>query len=81
MITVTLYTRKNCAPCEQAKTDLASIQAEIPHHLVEIDIDIDPAIREKYTDEIPVVEAGPFRLKAPFARADLLMTLGAARDR
>ena len=81
MITVTLYTRKNCIPCEQAKADLASIQAEIPHQLVEIDIDIDPAIREKYDSEIPVVEAGPFRLQAPITRANLLMTLGAARDR
>ena len=81
MITVTLYSRKDCTLCEQARVDLASIQAEIPHQLVEIDIDADPALREKYTEEVPVVEAGPYKLKAPFARADLLMTLGAARDR
>lgn len=81
MITVTLYTSKDCAPCEQAKADLASIQSQVPHQLVEIDIDRDPAFREKYAAEIPVLEAGPYKLKTSFTRADLLMTLGAARDR
>lgn len=81
MLTVTLYTSKDCSLCEQAKTDLASIQEQIPHQLVEIDIDSDPAFREKYAAEIPVVEVGPYKLSGKFARADLVMTLGAAQDR
>jgi uncharacterized membrane protein len=81
VITITLYTRKDCHLCEQALADIASIQAEIPHRLVEIDIESDPVLHQKYLTEIPVVESGPYRLKAPFTRADLLMTLGAARDR
>ncbi len=81
MLTVTLYTRKDCGLCEQAKADLASIQAQIPHQLLEIDIESDSAIREKYAAEIPVVEVGPYKLQPPFTRADLMMTLGAARDR
>ena len=36
---------------------------------------------ETYALEIPVVEAGPFKLKAPFTRQQLQMTLGAAADR
>lgn len=81
MITVTLYTRKDCAPCEQAKADLESIRSEIDHQLVEIDVDDDPAMRDKYAAEVPVMEVGPYKLKTTFTRADLLMTLGAARDR
>jgi uncharacterized membrane protein/glutaredoxin len=81
VITVTLYTSKDCPPCEQAKAELASIQSEIPHQLVEIDVESDPALREKYAAEIPVLEVGPYKLKAPFTRPDLVMTLGAARDR
>jgi uncharacterized membrane protein len=81
VITVTLYTRKDCSLCDQAKADLESIQAQIPHQLVEIDIESDPVIREKYAAEIPVVQAGPYKLQPPFTRADLLMTLGAASDR
>ncbi len=81
MITVTLYTRKDCHLCDQAKTDLEAIQAKYPHRLVEIDIDTDPALQKKYLVEIPVVEVGPYALKAPFDRQKLMMTLGAAGDR
>jgi uncharacterized membrane protein len=81
MLTVTLYTRKDCHLCEQAKADLESIQEKYPHRLVEIDIDADPALQKKYLLEIPVVEVGPYALKAPFDRQKLMMTLGAAGDR
>jgi uncharacterized membrane protein len=80
MLTVTLFSRADCHLCEQAKTDLQSLQSEIPHTLLEIDIDSDPAIQKKYFDQIPVVEVGAYSLKSPFTRADLMMTLGAARD-
>ena len=81
MLTVTLYTRKDCHPCEQAKADLESIQEKYPHRLVEIDIDSDPALQKKYLLEIPVVEVGPYSLKTPFDKQKLMMTLGAAGDR
>lgn len=81
MLTVTLYTRKDCHLCEQAKADLESLQSKVPHRRVEIDIDRDPALLKKYLAEIPVVEVGPYILKAPFDRQKLMMTLGAAGDR
>src|SRR5574338_835638 len=81
MLTVTLYTRKDCHLCEQAKADLEAIQEKYPHRLVEIDIDTDPALQKKYLLEIPVVEVGPYALKAPFDKQKLMMTLGAAGDR
>jgi uncharacterized membrane protein len=81
MITVTLYTRKDCHLCEQAKADLESLQLKYPHRLVEIDIDGDPALQKKYLVEIPVVEVGPYALKSPFDKQKLMMTLGAAGDR
>ena len=81
MLTVTLYARKDCHLCEQAKADLDSLQEQYPHRLIEIDIDSDPALQKKYLLEIPVVEVGPYALKAPFDRQKLRMTLGAAGDR
>lgn len=81
MLTVTLYTRKDCHLCDQAKADLESIQEKYPHRLVEIDIDTDPALTKKYLAEIPVVEVGPYALKSPFDKQNLMMTLGAAGDR
>ena len=81
MLTVTLYTRKDCHLCDQVKADLESLQAQHPHRLVEIDIDSDPALQKAYLAEIPVVEVGPYNLKYPFDKQKLSMTLGAARDR
>jgi uncharacterized membrane protein len=80
LITAILYTRPDCHLCEQAKADLASIQSEIPHRLLEVNIDSDPVLQKKYLAEIPVVEVGSYRLKAPFTRTNLLISLGAARD-
>lgn len=81
MLTVTLYTRKDCHLCGQAKADLESLQSKYPHRLVEIDIDSDPALQKAYLVEIPVIEVGPYILKAPFDKQKLMMTLGAASDR
>jgi uncharacterized membrane protein len=81
MLTVTLYTRKECHLCDQVKADLESLQATYPHRLVEIDIDSDPILQKAYLVEIPVIEVGPYVLKAPFDKQKLLMTLGAAGDR
>ncbi len=81
MITVTLYTRAGCELCKQAEEDLKALQEVIPHQLAVIDIDSDPSLRDNFALEIPVVEAGPFRLKAPFTRQELKMTLSAAADR
>lgn len=80
MISVTLYIRAECHLCEMAKTELESLQSQIPHTLRIVDIESDPALERKYFDQIPVVEIGPYILRAPFSRPDLLMTLGAARD-
>src|SRR6266545_2368870 len=81
MLTVTLYTSKDCHLCEQTKADLESLQAKYPHRLVEIDIDSDPALQKAYIVEIPVIEVGPYVLKSPFDKQKLAMTLGAAGDR
>lgn len=81
MLNVTLYTRKDCKLCDEVKTELAGLQAQFPHRLVEVDIDMDAALKEKYGQSIPVIEAGPYSLKAPITRQMLQMTLGAASDR
>jgi uncharacterized membrane protein len=81
MVTVTLYTRKGCHLCEQARADLDSLQEKYPHRLVEIDIESDPALLKKYLLEIPVIEVGPYKVQSPFDRQKLMMTLGAAGDR
>jgi uncharacterized membrane protein/glutaredoxin len=81
MITVTLYSKKDCHLCEQAKADLKAIEEKLPHRLVEVDIESDPALHKAYFDKIPVIEVGPYKLSAPFDKQKLMMTIGAASDR
>src|SRR5258708_30903260 len=81
LLKVTLYTRDDCEPCEQAKKDLKSLQKKFPHRLAEVNIDSDAALKAKYGDQIPVIDAGPYSLKAPITKQSLEMTLGAANDR
>ncbi len=81
MLNVTLYMREPCELCERVKKDLKDLENRFPHHLAEVNIDSDPGLKEKYGDQIPVVEIGPYKLKAPLTRQALEMTLGAASDR
>ncbi len=81
MLTVTLYMRKDCAPCDQAMSDLESLQAKYPHRLVQVDIESDLVLNRKYAGLVPVIEVGPYSLESPFNLQKLKMTLGAADDR
>ena len=81
MINVTLYTRKECHLCNETKANLETLQKTHPHRLVEIDIESEPTLHEKYGSQIPVLEVGPYILHAPISPQDLAMTIGAAIDR
>jgi uncharacterized membrane protein len=80
-LNVTLYARAGCTMCDEVRAHLTELRREFPHRLAEVDIDADPVLQKKYFDQIPVVEIGPYTLRAPITRQDLAMTLGAARDR
>lgn len=80
-LTVTLYTREDCKLCDEVKGHLSTLQRKFPHRLVEVNIDSDPVLQKKYLVEIPVLEVGPYKLKAPISKQALEMTLGAASDR
>ncbi len=81
MITVVLYSRPGCHLCEQAEADLQALQETYPHRLEIVDVESRPQLLQRYGLEVPVVEVGPYRLKAPFTRQELQITLAAAQDR
>ncbi len=81
LLTVTLYTREHCELCDEVKRHLESLQKKYPHRLVEVNVDRDEVLRRSYGEQIPVVEVGPYKLKAPISKQALQMTLGAAGDR
>ena len=51
---VTMIGRPGCHLCQDALLVIARVCAEMGESFVEIDIDSDPALREKYGAEIPV---------------------------
>jgi 4a-hydroxytetrahydrobiopterin dehydratase len=55
-IEVTLYTRQNCPLCDKARAAIR--ESGIPVSLCEVDIDDDPELRRRYTDDVPVVVIG-----------------------
>jgi uncharacterized membrane protein len=81
MISVILYIRSGCKLCDEAEADLKALQDVVPHQLTMIDIDSDTSLLDSYAIEIPVVEVGSLKLKAPFTRQDLQMFLGEATAR
>ncbi len=81
MISVTLYSRAECELCEQVKSQLMALQDVIPHRLTVIDIDSELSLHNAYSMDIPVVEVGSFKLKAPFTQQDLKRILMAAVDK
>lgn len=80
MLTVTLYTQEGCQLCEEAEKTLNSLQDQYPHKLILVDVEEENLVR-KLGEEIPIVEVGPYQVKAPFNQKTLQMTLGAAQDR
>ncbi len=81
MITVTLYSKDECQLCDDAIQDLIDLQSVVEHQLKIINIDGNQELEKKYTLDIPVIEVGPYRLKAPFTAQDIEITLRAAEER
>ena len=53
--TVTIYTRPGCHLCDEAKAAIEASGCSGEYVLEEVNIDEDPALREQYGYDIPVV--------------------------
>ncbi len=71
MLNITLYTKDPCPLCDDLKELLASLHDTYPHQLTEVDITQDPDLNARYRFEIPVLEIGESRIKAPISLLDL----------
>ncbi len=45
---------------------IQNLQTEIPYHIVKIDINSEPIFKKNLQDRVPVLEAGPYRLRSPY---------------
>ena len=52
-VEVNFYTRRNCPLCDKAKAAIAASGVEVDLH--EIDIDDNPTLRRRYSDDVPVI--------------------------
>jgi glutaredoxin len=53
---VVLYGKADCHLCDEARTVLERVRADVPFDLVELDIEADDALHRRYLERIPVVE-------------------------
>lgn len=75
---VTLYTRKGCCLCDEAKQVLKAARREAAFDLEEIDIDRDPELISRYNDEVPVIAINQVKaFKYRVDRQEFLKKLGA----
>jgi glutaredoxin len=52
---VILYTRRGCHLCDEAKEVIERLRKEAAFRFEQIDIDTDPALKDRYNDEVPVI--------------------------
>jgi 4a-hydroxytetrahydrobiopterin dehydratase len=54
---VTFYTRRDCSLCDAAEAAVraATVLHHLPLSITLVDIDDDPALRAKFTDDVPVI--------------------------
>ena len=51
---VTLYGRAGCHLCDEARTVIERVCADLGESFDEVDADTDPALRERFDEEVPV---------------------------
>ena len=72
MRTVTLYGRADCHLCDDARSVLERIRAEVPFVLVECDIEADEDLLREYFERIPVIALDGRELCEYFVDEDAL---------
>ena len=55
MTRIVIYTRHDCHLCDEAKAAVARATAGLGVKVVKVDVDTDPALRERFGHEVPVV--------------------------
>jgi len=54
-IQIEFYTKAGCGLCEEMKAVLKRVQGHYPLEIREVDIEGDPALYDRYKEEVPVL--------------------------
>jgi glutaredoxin len=77
---VTLYTRRGCHLCDEAKKVLDRARSRIALDVEVLDIDRDPELLRLYNEEVPVIAIdGVKAFKYRLTEEELLKKLGSRR--
>jgi glutaredoxin len=52
---VEIYSKPECSLCEKAKRTIQSVRARVPFELVEVNIEKDPTLFERFHLDVPVI--------------------------
>ncbi len=75
---VVVYSRMGCHLCDVVKETLRTLQNQADFRWREVDIDTDPELQEKHTNEVPVVYIdGRKAFKYRMEKRDFLRVLAA----
>ncbi len=77
-----VFSRHDCCLCDEALAEIEGARVEVPFELEVVDVDTDPALAERYGEEVPVIEIdGRKAFKYRVTRKELLRKLGRPRWR
>jgi glutaredoxin len=78
---VVVYSREGCHLCDLVKETLVKLQNKAEFRWREVDIDVDPGLRQKYNDEVPVVFIdGHKAFKCRMGEREFLQVLAARKS-
>lgn len=81
-IEITIYTRKSCCLCEEAKAALSKFKIQFPLNIQEVDVDRDEGLADEYGETVPVVfieGKKHFKYRVDPRRLEILLTFYQAR--
>jgi uncharacterized membrane protein len=81
MINLSLYFIEGETDLTEIRMLLQKYQVDYPHDVAEIDLSQNKLLQERIGSPLPVLESGPYHLRAPFSEQDLVVMLSAASQR
>lgn len=69
---LTVYVRRGCHLCADMTQALQRLRPELGFDFVEVDIDADPVLRQRYDTRVPVLAAGATEICYYFLEEDRL---------
>jgi uncharacterized membrane protein len=81
MIQVTLFISRDEPRLEEIRAQLSNLQDDHPHKLHVIDITRDDTLKEAFTDKVPILDIGVFRLIKTFEEDEIRFAFQKAEQR